>query len=121
MKTKILLAAALLLGVGHANAFRVFNSLETAVELSLSALTLPTSSSGSVSFRACEDCPIATHRLIGQTSYVLNGKPVAFVDLLAFDEAMRNNRTAREATLATVFLDVNSQRVTRIVIRGSTP
>lgn len=122
MITRALFAAALLLGFSNADAFRVLEPLETSVEVSLGNLTLPASATGTVSFRPCAECPIATHRMGDRPQFLLSRKPVTFEELIDYATVVQENRTARDATLATVFLDINTQRVTRIaIIRRSTP
>ncbi len=121
MLPRILVAAALLLGFANADAFRVMNPIETSAELALSALTLPSSPTGTITFRTCADCPYRTHRMAEQPQFLINRKAVTFQEFLEVAEPMHELRATADATLVTVFLDANTARVTRISLRRSQP
>jgi hypothetical protein len=114
MMPRILIATALLLGFANTYAFRVLNPVETPVELALSALTLPSSVTGTVTFRACADCPYRTHRLSDQPKFLINHKTVTFDEFLEVAGPLHEQRATADATIVGLFLDVNTARVTRI-------
>lgn len=116
MMHRLLIAATLVFAFANANAVRVLDPVESAVEVSLANLTLPTNTVGSVTLRACTDCPYSNHRLADGAQWLVNGKAVTIQEALEHVALTRQNRAAAENTLVTVFLDVNTKRVTRVAI-----
>jgi hypothetical protein len=116
MLSKILTTAALLSAFSAANAFRVLETIENGVEVSLAGVTLPTSADGTVTFRKCAGCPISTHRLGDNTTFLVDNRAVALADFLGVAATIRENRSASEATQVTVFLHTTTARVTRIAL-----
>jgi hypothetical protein len=121
MMTRILVAAALLAAFASANATRVLAPVESSVEVSLANLTLPMDAGGTVTLRACADCPYSSHRLTDGARFRINRKAATLDEVLDYVTASRQSRAAIDNTLVTVFLDVNTERVTRISISRSAP
>lgn len=114
---KILATIALLLTLDTAGAARVLEQPERPVELMLGDLTLPTGDGGNVSFKACPQCGISSHRVTSETVYKVNGQALPFVEFARAVEMIRDKPNGDDRTIAGVFLDVASGRVTRIEIR----
>jgi hypothetical protein len=78
MKTKLLIAAALLslaLPV-HAD----FTTVQEAYEIALSDLRLPRDVSGTIEFKECQSCDYESVRVGADTRYTLNGKTLPLND-----------------------------------------
>ncbi len=116
MMLRALLAATLLAAFSNANAIRVLDPVESAVEVAVANLTLPMDAGGTVTLRACADCAYSSHRLSDGAHFRLNGKTATLQEVLDYVAATRQSRAAMDNTLVTVFLDVNTERVTRISI-----
>lgn len=121
MIKRIVLSATLIAAFGTAHAVRVLEPVERPVELSLAALTLPTTTTGNISFRPCEQCPIATHLLTNRTEFFAGRRPVTYQEFLALSADVRQNAEASQAALVTVFLSVTNERVTRIALHRLQP
>lgn len=121
MMPRILVAAAMLFAFANANALRVLNPVENAVEVSLSNLTLPSDAAGTVTLRECTDCPYSNHRLGDGATFRVDRKAATFEEMRDFVAATRLSRAAIDNTIVTVFLDVNTARITRISMRRSAP
>jgi hypothetical protein len=116
MMPRVLVAATMLVAFASANATRVLDPVESSVEVALPNLTLPAEAGGTVTLRACTDCAYSSHRLSDGTEFRVNRKAATLAELLDFVAASRQSRAAIDNTLVTVFLDVNTERVTRISI-----
>ncbi len=118
MMSRALVVAAMLLGFASAsaNATRVLDPVESAVEVAIANLNLPTDAGGTVTLRECADCAYRSHRLGDGALFRLNRKSATFQEVLEYVAATRQSRAAMDGTLVTVFLDVNTERVTRISI-----
>ena len=121
MKRSIVAVMALLIGslAGSVQALRVIEEVEGSVELALRDLTLPADATGAVAYRACATCTRETHAVTAATSYQLNGRPMPFVEFLAAIDEIRDMPSVEGRTLAGVFFDLNTQRVTRVIVRVS--
>lgn len=118
MKTlKLLVTLALVFALDMAQATRVVEHVERAVELTLNQLSLPSADGGTVSFRECEECPLSTHVLRADTVLQANGQVVVFADLLRVAEDIRSKPNGAERAMAVVFLHVDTGRITRIEVR----
>jgi len=119
MKHSIVAATALLIGAfaTSAQAFRVIEEVENSVEIALTNVTLPSDENGTVSFRTCATCPTETHAVGVETVYRLNGRTLSFQEFaLAIEDLPA---TAEARALAGVFFDLNTKRVTRLVVHVS--
>jgi len=122
MTIRILIAAAVFSFslVNSAGAVRVLDQAERGVELSVNQLTLPTDGSGALSFKTCAECRMNTHSVTATTKYLLNGREMALADFLLVIEEIRSTRTGAETATAAVYLDLATERVTRVAVnRGS--
>ena len=112
----ILTAAILMASFSTAHALRVLEAVENGVELALSELKLPTSETGNVSYTACATCRISVHRVTPETQYFVNGAALSLADFLRVADEIDAIRNGSETTLAGVFIDLQSGRVTRITL-----
>lgn len=121
MKHSIVIAIALVGGLlaGSANAFRVIEDVEGSVELGLSELTLPTGSNGNVQYRACANCTSVTQTVNDETVYRLNGQALGFPEFLAAIADIRKTPSVENRALAVVVYDLNTKRVTRVLVHVS--
>jgi hypothetical protein len=117
MIRKTLFALALLLSVHTASALRVIEQVERAVELTLADLDLPAQGGSTISFKECETCGISTHRLLDTTVFRANGQIVALVDFLRIADEISDKPNGEKNAIAVVFLDLATERITRIELR----
>jgi hypothetical protein len=115
--TKFLTAVALLCVFTTAGAVRVLEQAEKPVELALSDLTLPTDNVGNLVFKECNTCRTKTHRVTAATKYFLNRRELALTDIRLAVEELRASRNAAAAINVAVFLDLNTEQVTRVSIQ----
>jgi hypothetical protein len=113
---KILATFALLALFGTAHAARVLEQPEQGYELSLEQLTLPSSAGGGVTMKRCDECSYSTHILTSATQYYVNGQILPFDEFKQIADELRGNRRALETTLAGLFIDVETGRVTRLTL-----
>jgi hypothetical protein len=119
MARRMLVAALLALGfTPSVNALRVLEAVERPVELSLQSLTLPSDMDGTVRFRACATCTVSTHSVTADTTFVLNTRPLPLAEFLAAIAEIRTSAAVNGRAMATVFLDVNTDRVTRVTVHA---
>jgi hypothetical protein len=124
MNRSIVTAVALLIGVlaTSAHALRVIEEFENSVELALSELKLPADATGTVTYRTCATCALEAHSLTEETQFDLNGQLMAFDEFLAAIDEIRDMPSVEARALAGVFFDLNTERVTRVIVRiGGTP
>ena len=107
----------LLVGLEPAWAVRVIELIEGSYELRLTDVTLPRSSSGSVTFKACESCSIQSLAVTPSTGYFVGASEVTLPELT------EQAGLAKQATNATgnwpqlmVFYSTDTKRVTRLVL-----
>jgi hypothetical protein len=113
----LVLALPLVLAVDTAAATRVVEQVERAVELTLDQLKLPSPGGETVSFRECDDCPIKTHVLQNTTVYTANRQIVGLPDLLRVAQEIEGKPNGAKEAMAVVFLDLKTERITRIEVR----
>ena len=112
-----LVALALVLGCDTAGAVRVVEQVERAVELTLDQLTLPSQGGSTISFRECDDCSIKTHVLPNTTVYMANQQIVGLPDFLRIAHEIEGKPNGAKQAMAVVFLDIATERITRIEMR----
>lgn len=117
MIRNILVTIALLLTLDTAGAVRVIEQVETAVELTLGDLKLPTSDGGNITFSECPECGVSTHRVTSETVYKANRQTLPLADFLRVVAEIRERPNGNDTAVATVFLDIKTGRVTRVEIR----
>jgi hypothetical protein len=108
-------AFALLLTFSAANGARLMEQPERPYELSLAQITLPSSASGAVTIKPCESCPYTTHVLTSATEFYINDQPLPYAEFSQLASELLGSR--RERAFVTVFVDVTSERVTRVKLR----
>jgi hypothetical protein len=111
MKTKILIAAALLSTTLPAVADSVI--VQEAYEIALSDLRLPSDESGTIAFKECESCDYVSVRVGTDTRYTLNGKTMP---LKEFRESL-SLVTNREHQPVTVLRHVERKQVTAVFVK----
>jgi len=116
MIRKILATIALVLTLDTAGAARVLEQPERPVELSLGELTLPSGDGGNLSFKACPQCGLSSHRTTSETVYRVNGQTLLFAEFVRAVEMIRDQPNGNDKAIAGVFLDVASGRVTRVEV-----
>ena len=117
MKHAIIATLALLLGsMSSAWAYRVMEQTQDAYELVLGEVSLPRGDTGSVIFKPCPTCTTTSLRVTRATTYFVNGAPLAFPDFLAAAEAIRQLNGGNQDTAVYIFFDIESRRITRLVI-----
>jgi hypothetical protein len=117
MTRKLIITLAFLLLANTAGALRVIEQIERAVELSLGALTLPSSAGTTISFSECPPCGSSTHRLVNSTVYRANGQTVPRAEFLRIASEISAKPDGANTAVAVVFLDPATGRITRIEVR----
>jgi hypothetical protein len=117
MTIRILAILALLGFMGSASAFRVLGQPERPFELTLSQLTLPKDTAGSVTVRECDTCRISTRRFVDGAKFVIDGREVRYDDFLQIVNDLRGNSKTNDSIVANVYIDIATERVTRVAIR----
>jgi hypothetical protein len=113
---RILATFALFAMFGSAHAARVLEQPEQGYELSLEQLTLPSSAAGGVTMKRCDDCPYSTHISTSATQFYVNGRILPFDEFKRIADELRADRRAMETTVAGLFIDVETGRVTRVTL-----
>lgn len=116
MTRHILATLALLLLIDTAGAVRVIEQVERPVELSLGDLIF-SAAGGTISFSECSACGLSTHRLTDTTIYEVNDRSLPLTEFLRVIEEIRDRPNGAARTVAAVFLDLASGRVTRVEVR----
>jgi len=116
MTIRILATLALLGFVSSAGAFRVIGQPERPYEVALSRVTLPANTGGTVTVRPCDGCSVSTHRFADGARFLVDGRDIQFADFLKVAADVRGSPTASERTVVGVFVDINTERITRIAI-----
>jgi hypothetical protein len=118
MNRSIVAVIALLVGAfaSSAHAFRVIEDVENSVELELRELTLPSSPTGRVVYRTCEACPTVTQVVTQDTEYILNDVTLPLTEFVNAVEEIKTTPSVAARTIAGVFFDVHTERVTRVII-----
>jgi len=97
-------------------AYRVLEQIEDAYELTLDQVTLPSRETGSVSFQACESCPTTFLSVTTATKYQRNGEQMNLSDFVAVANELGTLNSDIRPVLIYVFINIESKRVTRIVL-----
>lgn len=114
---KIFATVALLAVLSTAQAARILEQPEEGYELKLAQLTLPSTASGGVTMKRCDDCTYSTHVLTSATQFFVNGQVLPFDEFKRIADGLRANSVARETVLANLYIDVDTGRVTRVTLR----
>jgi hypothetical protein len=115
---RVTLIIALLAGAaGLASAApRVLGQVEGAYELKFASVQMPLNATGSVTLRTCDTCQSLSHRVDADTTYALGSSQMPLPDFLALTQTFRASANASEQVLVMVFYDLETTRVTRIVL-----
>jgi hypothetical protein len=117
MNRRTLATVVLSLGLlGNAFAFRVLEQVENAYELSLAQVELPADAGGALSFKVCDTCRTSVHQVTRATQYFLNGTAVTLDGLSSAAADIRKTPNGEDRTLVAVYVDIESQRVTRVAM-----
>jgi hypothetical protein len=114
--TAIVLFATLTMFASVAQGTRIIAQDEDAYELALGEVSLPGSESGTVIFKACDDCKTQAMRVTGTTIYQIKGRTVTLKDFTEAAEGFRKRQGATSRTIVYVFFDIRSRRVNRLGI-----
>jgi hypothetical protein len=115
MRTQIFTTLVLLGLFNSAGAVRVLKEVERPFEIAVGQLTLPKDTGGSLTLRGCDACRIGSYRLQGTTVFVLDGRQIPYADFSHAVDALRGS-AAGEATVVSVFVDRDTERVTRVSV-----
>jgi hypothetical protein len=113
---KILATVALIAMFGTAHATRVLEQPEEGYELTLAQLTLPSTASGGVAMKRCDECAYSTHVLTSATEFYVNNQPVPFAEFKRIVDELRGDRNAIENTFLCLFVAVDTGRATRLTL-----
>jgi hypothetical protein len=106
----------LLVGGQAAWAVRVLEQVESSYELSLADATLPLSSSGSVTFKACSECNTEAVPVTPSTSYFLVKQKVSLAQFNEQARLMRAQPGVAARTMLMLHYDIDTKRATRLVL-----
>jgi len=110
MKIRMIIATiALALALPAAAQFR---TIQEAYEVELTNLRLPQSDSGTLGFKACDDCEFVTKRLSEDTRWVLNGRSMS---LKKFRLGVARV-TERRNQYVTVMHHLEKDRITQVTL-----
>ena len=115
MKTQVVATLVLLGFLNSAGAVRVLKEVERPFEISVSQLSLPRDTGGSLTVRSCDTCRVGSYRLQNTSIFVLDGRTVAYADFAKAVDDLRTS-TAGNATVISVFIDRDSELVTRVSV-----
>lgn len=116
------LCAALLAALaisGTAAGARTLEVTETAIELRLDRVTLPSSIVGRVRFRQCESCELESLPVNSGTVWLDQQGPLSLPEFSALADRLRLAPESGQATYLTLFQSTNDSRVTRIRLHSS--
>jgi hypothetical protein len=110
MTIRILAILALLGFMGSASAFRVLGQPERPFELTLSQVTLPKDTAGSVTLHECDTCRISTRRFFDGAKFVIDGRELRYADFLLVVNDLRGNTKTNDTTVVNVYIDIAIRR-----------
>jgi hypothetical protein len=117
MTTRIFALLVLLGFMSSAGAFRVLGQPERPFELTLGQVTLPRDTGGSVTLRECDNCRMSSRRFVDNAAFLVDGRALRYADFLQVITDLRASPTANDNTMVNVYVDVVTEKVTRIAIR----
>lgn len=116
-----IIAIVMVLLIGSAGAAqaqrRTIEHVEIPLEIMLGELKFPSDATGNVEYRPCANCSVESRRLTEQTTYRLNGRMLPFAEFIAAVDDIRSTPSVENRTIAGVFMDINTERVLRVVVR----
>jgi len=115
--SRLLITLALALSFATGAAARTIILLERGVELTLPRVKLPAALGGTVTFQVCATCNYNTHLTTATTEYLVNGRALPFSEFLrVVEEIYDRPGTPEDDAVVTVFLDLETDRVTRVTL-----
>jgi hypothetical protein len=102
--------------ISEASAYRVIAQLETAYELRLSGVELPTEETGYVRFQACTTCTRLSLPVSGETLFSINGSAATITEFAEYAQTLLGASNRGLSAGVTVFLNTESQQVTRLIL-----
>ena len=114
MLRRMLVIAALAGVLGTAQAQSVLKVVEHAAEVPFSRIEWPASETGTVRFSLCAGCEVYAARLSADTRYLVNHRPVPYVDFAAAVKRAQDSTEIANRTLVGFFYDIQSGQLTRI-------
>jgi len=118
MKRLVILLALGLSSIGIISA-QSLELVEGAAELSLSDISFPNSTAGTVSFAECEACESKQMQINSETEFLGISGPVSFADFLDNVAELRMTVEGQD-TFVSLFFDLSTNRVTRIRLHPDT-
>lgn len=106
----------LMLSGASAHATRVLEILERSHELALADVTLPQSSGGTISFKACSSCVREYMSVNGSTQYFLSGQAISLTQLAQEVNRIRLAASTLNRTMVVLHYDADDDVATRIRI-----
>jgi hypothetical protein len=97
-------------------AYRVIAQLETAYELRLSGVELPTEETGYVRFQACTTCTRLSLPVSGETMFSINGSATTIAEFAEYARTLLGASNRGLSAGITVFVNTESQQVTRLIL-----
>lgn len=97
--------------------YRVIEQLEEAYEVFLDDVTFPVDIEGQIVFRPCGGCSPLSLRVQQQTVYEFDGLSMDLSSLLDAIETARETLPAEDIIGVTIFFDLRSERVNRVLLR----
>lgn len=108
MNIKLVISAALL--VLSFTAAAEFRTIQQAYEVELGNLRLPAAETGTIAFKACNECATETKRVGDFTRWVLNGATLSFDKFVEGVAAIAD----RDARYVTVVHHLEDDRITKV-------
>lgn len=113
-KSIIAIFTALALFAAGAQATRVLEILERSHELALADVSLPQSTNGNISFKACGGCARQYMSVSGTTTYSIGGLNVSLAQLTVEVSRIRQVSSTEARTMVMLHYDPESEVATRI-------
>lgn len=110
MKTKLLIAAALLCVALPTAAD--FKTVQLAYEVALSEIRFPENHRGTIAFKTCSDCEYLTKRVSGNIRYLVDGRAVTLKKFRKLTE----NVADRDNEAVTILHHLEDNRVTEVSV-----
>jgi hypothetical protein len=117
MTIRILAVIAMIALMGPANALRVIEQPERPFELVLSQIALPQDTSGSVTLHENDKGRVSTRRFTDGAKFIVDGRELRYADFLKVVADLRGGSTTNDRTVVNVYVDVDTERVTRVAIK----
>ena len=121
MLRQILTVAALAGVLGTAQAGSILETVEYAAEVPLVELDVPSAEGGTLRFTPCSGCASQSVVMPSSTGYLLNNRPVTFEEFAAAVATAKSSTAIVNRSLAGLYFDAVSKRLTRIALVAPLP